>query len=100
MNDTGVGMAADQVKYVFERFRKAEDTKTKLYGGAGLGLSICKKLVELMGGSIRVHSVRHRGTSFYFTIPLITTERPAVVIEEPPHKPADNKLYSLHKHEQ
>ncbi|MCK5135689.1 MAG: response regulator [Bacteroidales bacterium] len=92
VKDTGMGLSEEQKEYVFERFRKAEDTKTKLYGGAGLGLSICKKLVELMGGRIWVQSEQHKGSHFYFTIPLKTTEKPAVVTKETSHKPDNKKL--------
>ena len=92
VKDTGVGLSEDQKEFVFERFRKAEETKTKLYGGAGLGLSICKKLVELMGGRIWVQSERQKGSHFYFTIPLKTTEKPAVVTKEPSRKPDIKKL--------
>lgn len=78
VRDTGPGINAQQKKIIFERFRKAEETETKLYGGAGLGLAICKKLVELMEGEIRVESEPGRGTSFSFTIPFI----PAAVEKE------------------
>jgi CheY-like chemotaxis protein len=82
VKDTGVGLTDEQKRYVFERFRKAEETKTKLYGGAGLGLSICKKLVELMGGETRVESEPGRGSEFYFTIPMKIAEASETIAEE------------------
>jgi CheY-like chemotaxis protein/anti-sigma regulatory factor (Ser/Thr protein kinase) len=89
VRDTGPGLNAEQKKIIFERFRKAEEAKTKLYGGAGLGLAICKKLVQLMDGDIWMESEPGRGTSFFFTIPFIpaAVEKKAGMKEEPPvHK--------------
>jgi len=83
VKDTGIGITEDHKGFVFERFRKAEDIKTKLYGGAGLGLAICKKLTELLGGGIWVESELGKGSTFYFTIPLEVTEKP---VEEPEKK--------------
>ncbi|MBL7112275.1 MAG: response regulator [Bacteroidales bacterium] len=82
VKDTGVGLTDEQKRYVFERFRKAEETKTKLYSGAGLGLSICKKLVELMGGETRVESEPGRGSEFYFTIPMKIAGASETIAEE------------------
>ncbi len=68
VKDTGIGIEKHKQKYIFDRFRKVEGDKTKLFRGAGLGLSICKKLVELLGGKIWVESVYNEGTTFYFEI--------------------------------
>jgi len=70
VKDTGRGMDQKKKDLVFERFRKIEDDSTRLYRGAGLGLAICKSLVELMGGKIWVESVLGAGSTFYFTLPL------------------------------
>ncbi|MCK4465375.1 MAG: response regulator, partial [Bacteroidales bacterium] len=83
VKDTGIGLTKDHEKFVFERFRKAEDMKTKLYGGAGLGLAICKTLIMLTGGKIWVKSELGKGSTFYFTIPLKVVEKP---VEEPEKK--------------
>lgn len=69
VKDSGIGMDKKKKELVFERFRKIEDDKTKLYRGAGLGLAICKSLIELLGGEIWVESYLGSGSSFYFTIP-------------------------------
>lgn len=69
VKDSGVGMDENKKEYVFERFRKIEDNKTKLYRGAGLGLAICKSLIELLGGKIWVESIQGTGSTFYFTLP-------------------------------
>ncbi|RPH33288.1 MAG: response regulator [Bacteroidales bacterium] len=76
VKDTGIGMSESQLGLIFNRFTKIEDDKSRLYRGAGLGLSICKSLVNLMGGDIYVESEPNVGTIVYFTIPLIKgTER-------------------------
>ncbi len=92
VKDTGLGMTEGQMLIAFERFRKAEDIKTKLYGGAGLGLSICKKLVELMGGRIWVQSEPCKGSHFSFTIPLLTNDIPVSALEELPPEPQRKKI--------
>ncbi len=75
VKDTGIGMSVDQQKQIFSRFTKIEDNKQKIYRGAGLGLSITKSLVELMGGEIRIESELNKGSTFYFTIPY----KPAII---------------------
>lgn len=74
VEDTGPGLSEAQRKIIFERFRKAEESKTKLYGGAGLGLAICNKLVQLMGGKIWVESEPGQGASFFFTVPFVLAD--------------------------
>jgi signal transduction histidine kinase len=69
VKDTGIGISDEAKGFIFERFRKAEPTKGKLYRGAGLGLAISKRLVELMGGEIWVESELNSGSTFYFTLP-------------------------------
>ncbi|MFP4024709.1 MAG: response regulator [Thiohalospira sp.] len=75
VKDSGVGMDRNKKEYAFERFRKIEDDKTKLYRGAGLGLAICKSLVELLGGKIWVESIPGTGSTFYFTLPYKKIKR-------------------------
>jgi len=69
VQDTGKGIAADKQSIIFERFRQEEETHARQFGGAGLGLSISKGLVELLGGKIWLSSDEGNGTTFYFTIP-------------------------------
>jgi PAS domain S-box-containing protein len=73
VKDTGIGIPEDSRQLVFERFRQVDDTKTKEHGGAGLGLTISKGLVEMMGGIIWFDSKPGVGTTFYFTLPLSIT---------------------------
>ena len=82
VRDTGMGLSDNQKVFIFDSFRKADDVKTKLYGGAGLGLAICKKLIRLLGGKIWVESESGKGSVFYFTIPLKVSEKPDIDFKE------------------
>jgi PAS domain S-box-containing protein len=70
ISDTGIGIPGDKLAAVFEQFTQADSSTTRKYGGSGLGLTISKRLVELMGGHIRVESVVSRGSEFSFAVPL------------------------------
>ncbi|NOU60685.1 ATP-binding protein [Marinifilum caeruleilacunae] len=71
VKDTGVGIKPEQIDKIFNRFERAEIETTKLIGGAGLGLAICKGIVGEMGGKIWVESEFGRGSDFYFNIPFV-----------------------------
>ena len=70
VSDTGIGIANDKLGRVFERFTQADSSTTRRFGGSGLGLTICKRLVELMGGRIWVASEIDKGSVFAFAVPF------------------------------
>ena len=86
VSDTGIGMNAPEMDKIFNSFYKIEDNPDILYGGAGIGLTTSKRLVELMGGSISVKSTVNEGSVFYFTLP--------VAIENPVSDNPDDKSIS------
>ncbi|MBF0421841.1 MAG: transporter substrate-binding domain-containing protein [Magnetococcales bacterium] len=74
VTDTGIGIAPQDIDRIFERFTQANAGITRQYGGTGLGLTISRQLVELMGGRIWVESQRNVGSTFSFTLPRRVTE--------------------------
>ncbi|NGZ25373.1 MAG: PAS domain S-box protein [Magnetococcales bacterium] len=82
VRDTGIGIAPDHLQRIFEQFTQAEAGINRRYGGTGLGLAISRKLVELMGGEIRVNSVLGEGSTFYFTLPVRLAAKHSMQPEE------------------
>ena len=68
--DTGIGIPKQALERIFDRFNQVDDSITRQYGGTGLGTTISKELVELMGGQIHVQSDLGKGSRFYFDLPL------------------------------
>ena len=85
VEDTGIGIPENKRESIFEKFIQVEDTPTKAYGGAGIGLSIARKLNGLLGGKIWLESTEGEGSIFYFTIPFKPVEeinKPKIKMEE------------------
>ncbi|NWJ52745.1 MAG: PAS domain S-box protein [Bacteroidetes bacterium] len=70
IKDTGIGIPSDKQREIFNRFQQVENGSTRQFGGSGLGLSISKAYVELLGGTIRVVSESGKGSEFFVTIPF------------------------------
>ena len=89
VQDTGVGVPAEQQAGLFEKFKQVDSSFTRRHGGSGLGLAICRRLVEMMGGQIELKSPGEgRGTTVRFTIPL------DVPVEDEPHRARQEALRS------
>ena len=86
VSDTGIGIAPEVLSTLFEKFTQADSSNTRRYGGSGLGLSICRSLVERMGGVIGVESQPGKGSRFWFQISLPTVA--SVPEPEPPAPPS------------
>ena len=71
VRDTGAGIAADDLPYVFERFYRADKSRSRATGGAGLGLAIARQVIQAHGGQIEVESQVGQGTQFTFTLPNV-----------------------------
>ncbi len=76
--DTGIGIPVEAQQSLFGRFTQSDSSISRKYGGSGLGLSICRQLVELMGGSINFMSTPNKGSNFWFEIVLDVAPTPAV----------------------
>jgi signal transduction histidine kinase len=76
VRDTGIGIAPEKMDRLFQSFSQVDSSTTRRFGGAGLGLAISKKLVELFGGQIEVHSIPGAGSTFRFTLPCTVVSTP------------------------
>lgn len=75
--DTGVGMDPNYLNRVFDKFSQADESISRKYGGSGLGLSITKSLIEMMGGNVEIESQKHIGTSVKLTVPVQKSDESA-----------------------
>jgi signal transduction histidine kinase/CheY-like chemotaxis protein len=82
ISDTGIGIPEDKKSFLFTAFNQVDSSTTRKYGGTGLGLTICKRLCELMGGDINAIDKGGRGSCFEFTILVEKSEKSTLVIPE------------------
>ncbi|MGO2242538.1 MAG: ATP-binding protein [Halomonas sp.] len=95
VSDTGIGLSDTHQQALFNAFTQAEPSHSRQFGGTGLGLTICRQLIERMGGEISVESELGTGTTFSFTLPMLAHK----AIERPPEISLDNphiRLYEEH----
>ncbi len=87
VSDTGLGIAAERMEALFEKFTQADTSTTRRYGGTGLGLAICRQLAQLMGGEIDADSQVGAGSSFHVRLPLVRVgeaQAPSFSVAPPP----------------
>ena len=94
VEDTGRGIAPDRQVHIFRRFEHADVQTNRAYGGTGLGLSLCERLVQLQGGQIGVHSQPDQGALFWFELPLVPALQPTAA-PQPQTLPANAPLQIL-----
>lgn len=75
VSDTGMGIPAEDIPHLFQKFYRVDNTATRTIGGTGLGLYICKKILELYNGRLWVESVLGKGSTFYINLPRLTSEQ-------------------------
>lgn len=75
VQDSGIGFPQEKLDVLFQRFRQHDESQTRQYGGVGLGLTLSKKFVELMGGSMWAESIQGKGSTFYFSVPYESTQQ-------------------------
>jgi PAS domain S-box-containing protein len=87
VNDTGIGIEPDKVDRLFKTLSQVDSSSTRRFGGTGLGLAISKKLCEAMGGRMWMQSTPGKGSTFFFTMPLVTVDHTALPRPKKEEKP-------------
>ena len=95
VKDTGVGIGQEQKEIIFDRFRQGNESLTRDFEGAGLGLSISKAYVEMLGGKIWAESEVGKGSTFYFTLPYIIEPEEKIVITDDSEVVEENQIKDL-----
>ncbi len=94
VSDTGIGMTAEQLEKLFQRFQQADASTTRRFGGTGLGLSITKAFSAMLGGTVAVDSAPGRGTSFTLRLPAVWQPPQADLPGTAPETPAKSPPWS------
>jgi signal transduction histidine kinase len=98
VRDTGIGIPAEKLPFIFDKFTQADETITRRFGGSGLGLSIARSLAELMGGTLEAETSLNHGSVFTLSLPLARGEQPTSDTGEPLPDAAPETPQQLHGH--
>ncbi len=98
VRDTGIGMSPEQLAELFQPFTQGDVSHTREYGGTGLGLTISKRLVELMNGNIGVESEKDKGSRFHFNLPLQPSNIKSAAPKHPPQELNGLQVLLLEQH--
>lgn len=90
--DSGIGIPAEDIPHLFQKFYRVDDTDTREIGGTGLGLYLCRRLAETMGGRVRVESEYKHGSTFFLEIPRIDHQAATRLIEQGEQKITEAKV--------
>lgn len=97
VKDTGIGIPPEKQKIIFDRFAQVDNSTSKPYEGAGLGLSISSAFVEMLGGKLLLDSEFHKGSVFYFSIPHKVRSSMIMIEDKPVNIPESEKEYDIPK---
>lgn len=86
ISDEGIGLSQDQTSHIFDVFYRTDNSMTREFSGTGLGLAVCKKIVEIYNGSIWCEPGLEKGTVFYVTLPVNVYQNKADILSESAHK--------------
>lgn len=100
VQDSGIGIPAEDVPHLFQKFYRVDNTDTREIGGSGLGLYLTRKLIEGMNGRIGVESILHKGSTFYIELPRVDRTQALAIIEEEKRRTARKMEYEQQVAEQ